>query len=66
MLCLNNSERRNLTSDKLKPGSPAPKKGEYNEINRLGNRTGLSATIKEKGDTLPPTQKKSRKWEKKN
>jgi hypothetical protein len=40
---------------KLKPGTHAPASGQYEIINRLGNRTGVERTVT-KGEPLPPTR----------
>ncbi len=41
----------------LKPGQTAPKSGQYERINRLGNPTGEEVTVT-KGEPMPPTPKK--------
>lgn len=40
----------------LKPGSTAPKSGQYEEIGPRGGSTGHEVTVP-KGKTMPPTQK---------
>ena len=47
--------------DDLKPGTRAPESAIYDEINRLGNKTGEQATST-KGHPLPPTPKPGRTW----
>lgn len=39
---------------KLKPGMTAKASGQYEIINRSGNRTGVERTVT-KGEPLPPT-----------
>jgi len=41
----------------FKPGQTAPKSGQYERINRVGNSTGKEVTVT-KGEPLPPTPKK--------
>lgn len=43
-------------SDKLKPGTPTPKSGQYNVVGPRGGDKGREVTST-KGNPLPPTQK---------
>jgi hypothetical protein len=45
-----------LIMAKLKPGMAAKASGQYEIINRVGNRTGVERTVT-KGEPLPPTPK---------
>ena len=42
-------------STPLKPGTPAPSSGQYEEVGPRGGRTGHEVTST-KGNTLPPTK----------
>jgi len=43
-------------SDKFKPGSPAPRSGQYEIIGPRGGHTGEERTVV-RGEPLPPTPK---------
>lgn len=43
-------------ADKLKPGTPAPKSGQYGVVGPRGGDKGREVTST-KGNPLPPTQK---------
>jgi len=40
--------------DKLKPGQPAPRSGQYEQVGPRGGRTGEERTVT-RGEPLPPT-----------
>jgi len=41
-------------SDKLKPGSSAPRSGQYEQVGPRGGRTGEERTVV-RGEPMPPT-----------
>ena len=43
-------------SDKLKPGSSAPRSGQYEQVGPRGGHTGEERTVV-RGEPLPPTPK---------
>jgi hypothetical protein len=46
---------------KLKPGMAAQASGQYEIINRVGNRTGVERTVT-KGEPLPPTPRSGQSY----
>jgi len=46
-----------MAKSTLKPGQIAPKSGQYERVNRIGNPTGKEVTVT-RGEPLPPTLKK--------
>ena len=40
----------------LKPGTPAPRSGQYEQVGSRGGRTGEERTVV-RGEPLPPTRK---------
>lgn len=44
------------------PGSPAPRKGEFEAVGPRGGKTDQTATMKRPGDNLPPTDKPGQEW----
>jgi len=45
-----------INVSKIKPGNPAPKSGQYEEVGPRGGHTGKEVTLP-KGHTAPPTTK---------
>lgn len=45
----------------LKSGQTAPKSGQYERVNRIGNPTGKEVTVT-RGEPLPPTPKKGQSY----
>lgn len=45
-----------MAKQKYRPGERAPHSGQYEILNRLGNRTGVERTVV-RGEPLPPTPK---------
>ncbi len=43
-------------SDKIKPGSPAPRSGQYEIVGPRGGHTGEERTVV-RGEPMPPTPK---------
>jgi hypothetical protein len=41
-------------SDRLKPGQPAPRSGQYEQVGPRGGHTGEERTVT-RGEPLPPT-----------
>lgn len=53
-------------SELIKPGTDNKPAGKYEEVGPRGGSVPNSRTVKiDKGDRLPPTQEKGRKWTKK-
>lgn len=46
---------------KLKSGMEAKVSGQYEIVNRAGNKTGIERTVT-KGETLPPTMKSGQSY----
>ena len=46
----------------LPPGSPAPRRGKYVAVGPRGGKTDQTATMKSRGDNLPPTDRSGQKW----
>ena len=61
---LDNKEVRDM-SDLKKPGTDNQTPGKYKEVGPRGGKVANPRTVNiDKGDRLPPTQEKGRKWEK--
>ena len=51
--------------DRHKPGTPAPKKGDYDLVGPRGGkvRDHDPASMDRRGDTLPPTPEQNQYWQ---
>ena len=48
-------------ADKLKPGQPAPRSGQYEIVGPRGGRTGAERTVTRR-EPLPPTPKPGQRY----
>ena len=54
-----------MTKEKINPGATNHESGTFKEVNTKGNEVKNGREVKSnKGDRMPPTQKKGYKWEK--
>lgn len=52
----------NVMGERLKPGQPAPRSGQYEIEGPRGGRTGAERTVT-RGEPMPPTPKPGQRYE---
>lgn len=51
-----------MAKQPLKPGTPAPVSGQYQQVGPRGGDVGAGECTSTQGHPLPPTQKPGNKW----